>query len=139
MSRALAQLGDKTTGGHIISATSSMSEGTNPLVRNGDEAWCFECDGPFQINGTARGYIDDTFMVGHGDRVLCHCASNQVYATSTVFDENPTTSGFPGGTSAGAASPSREESAQTTMHAMINGIKDTASDTPSHTHYSEDD
>ncbi|EIC83740.1 PAAR domain-containing protein [Serratia sp. M24T3] len=82
MTRRLAKMGDKTTHGHIISASSSVYDEMKALVRTGDKAWCQECKGSFQIVGTYSGWIDEYMLVGNGDRVACRCKSNQVWATS---------------------------------------------------------
>ena len=93
--RKIAKLGNQTTKGHIISASSTISDGKDPLVRGGDKAWCNVCNGPFQINATYTGFIEDGFLVGDGDQVLCGCDDNYVIADSGYTGER-----HPGFTSA---------------------------------------
>ena len=82
MTRRLAKMGDKTTQGYIISASSSVFDEMKALVRTGDKAWCNACKGGFEIAGTYTGWIDEHMLVGNGDRVICRCKNNQVFATS---------------------------------------------------------
>lgn len=53
-------------------------------------AWCPKetCNGPFQINGTAYYFAEDKPCVATGDQVLCHCKSNQVLGTTTLWVED---------------------------------------------------
>lgn len=92
MTRALVRLGDKTTsGGEVISASSTIIEGWN-IALNGDMAWCPKetCNGPFQINGTAYYFAEDKPCVATGDRVLCNCKNNQVLGSTTLWvEESP--------------------------------------------------
>jgi uncharacterized Zn-binding protein involved in type VI secretion len=90
MTRALVRLGDKTTsGGEVISASSTIIEGRN-IALNGDMAWCPKetCNGPFQINGTAYYFAEDKPCVATGDRVLCNCNNNQVLGSTTLWVED---------------------------------------------------
>jgi len=90
MTRALVRLGDKTTsGGEVISASSTIIEGRN-IALNGDMAWCQKetCNGPFQINGTAYYFAEDKPCVATGDRVLCNCKNNQVLGSTTIWVED---------------------------------------------------
>lgn len=90
MTRALVRLGDKTTsGGEVISASSTIIEGRN-IALNGDMAWCPKetCNGPFQINGTAYYFAEDNPCVATGDRVLCNCKNNQVLGSTTIWVED---------------------------------------------------
>lgn len=82
MARRLALTGDKTTKGHIVCGSSNMIDHGKRLVRSGDMAWCDKCNGAFQINGTATGWLDTHFHVGDGDSVHCGCNDNYVIATS---------------------------------------------------------
>lgn len=90
MTRALVRLGDKTTsGGEVISASSTIIEGRN-IALNGDMAWCPKetCNGPFQINGTAYYFAEDKPCVATGDQVLCNCKNNQVLGSTTLWVED---------------------------------------------------
>ncbi|WFV83236.1 S-type pyocin domain-containing protein [Citrobacter braakii] len=90
MTRALARLGDKTTsGGEVISASSTIIEGRN-IALNGDMAWCPKetCNGPFQINGTAYHFAEGKPCVATGDQVLCNCKNNQVLGSTTLWVED---------------------------------------------------
>ena len=90
MTRALARLGDKTTsGGEVISASSTIIE-ERKIALNGDKAWCPKetCNGAFQISGTALHFVEDTFCVATGDRVLCNCKNNQVIGSTTLWVED---------------------------------------------------
>lgn len=90
MTRALVRLGDKTTsGGEVISASSTIIEGRN-IALNGDMAWCPKdtCNGPFQINGTAYYFAENTPCVATGDQVLCNCKNNQVLGSTTLWVED---------------------------------------------------
>lgn len=90
MTRALVRLGDKTTsGGEVISASSTIIEGRN-IALNGDMAWCPKetCNGQFQINGTAYYFAEDKPCVATGDRVLCNCKNNQVLGSTTIWVED---------------------------------------------------
>jgi len=90
MTRALVRSGDKTTsGGEVISASSTIIEGRN-IALNGDMAWCPKetCNGPFQINGTAYHFAEDKPCVATGDRVLCNCKNNQVLGSTTLWVED---------------------------------------------------
>lgn len=80
--RQIAKLGNKTTKGHIVSASSTITDGRDPLVVNGDKAWCDVCKASFEINATYSGYTDSDFLVGDGDQVLCNCKDNYVIAIS---------------------------------------------------------
>ncbi|WP_380182481.1 S-type pyocin domain-containing protein [Kalamiella sp. sgz302252] len=90
MARALVRLGDKTTsGGEVISASSTIIEGRN-IALHGDMAWCPKetCKGPFQINGTAYYFAENKPCVATGDRVLCNCSNNQVLGSTTLWVED---------------------------------------------------
>lgn len=96
MTRALVRLGDKTTsGGEVISASSTIIEGRN-IALNGDMAWCPKetCNGPFQINGSAYYFAEDKPCVATGDRVLCNCNNNQVLGSTTIWVEDSTSDPF---------------------------------------------
>ncbi|VEJ56540.1 S-type pyocin domain-containing protein [Pragia fontium] len=88
MPRMLACLGNKTTKGTIIHASSTLFEGSHPLARDGDLAWCNECKNSFPMLGTATSIIDDRPMVAFGDKVLCLCSDHWVIAQSTWFCEH---------------------------------------------------
>ncbi|PNF09492.1 S-type Pyocin domain-containing protein [Enterobacter cancerogenus] len=90
MTRALVRLGDRTTsGGEVISASSTIIEGRN-IALNGDMAWCPKetCNGPFQIIGTAYYFAEVKPCVATGDQVLCHCKNNQVLGSTTLWVED---------------------------------------------------
>jgi pyocin large subunit-like protein/uncharacterized Zn-binding protein involved in type VI secretion len=91
--RTLAKLGNQTTHGHIISASTTIfDEDHMALAQDGDEAWCNVCNGPFQIHATCTGVIEGAFIVGDGDQVLCGCKDNYVIASSGYIGER--SSGF---------------------------------------------
>ncbi|MGE9759472.1 PAAR domain-containing protein [Pseudomonas sp. PDM20] len=83
--RALACLGDLTTYGKIISATSTWLEGNKPIAQRGDLAWCSRCSNSFPINGTADDWFEEQPYVATGDRVLCRCPNHVVYGSATQF------------------------------------------------------
>lgn len=100
--RTIAKLGNHTTKGHIISASATVFDGNDPLVRGGDKAWCDTCKGAFQINATYTGFIEDGFFVGDGDQVLCGCDDNYVIASSGYTGER-----HPGFAAARSAQPAQ--------------------------------
>ncbi|KPC49649.1 PAAR domain-containing protein [Amantichitinum ursilacus] len=88
----LAGIGDRTTsGGEIISASSTYIDGGKQLCVSGDKAWCKACRGAFPVSGTATHWADNgNLMVQDGDRVLCRCADNRVIAhSSSYYDQTP--------------------------------------------------
>lgn len=83
--RALACLGDLTTFGKIISATSTWLEGNKPIAQRGDLAWCSKCNNAFPIYGTADDWFEAQPYVATGDRVLCRCPNHVVYGSATQY------------------------------------------------------
>ncbi|PLR32567.1 hypothetical protein CYR55_18445 [Chimaeribacter californicus] len=94
MARMLARLGNKTTQGYIVSATTSVYEGDLPLAQFGDLAWCNVCRGSFQMAATGTGWFEDGYFVANGDRVMCGCPNHTVCAESSFFDESADQGGF---------------------------------------------
>jgi len=94
MARMLARLGNKTTQGHIVSATTSVYDGNLPLAQFGDLAWCNVCRGSFQMAATGTGWFEDGYFVANGDRVMCGCPNHTVCAESSFFDESADQGGF---------------------------------------------
>ena len=88
MARMLARSGNKTTQGHIVSASSSIYDGELPLAQFGDLAWCNVCQGSFQMAATGTGWFEDGYFVADGDRVMCRCPNHTVCAVSGFFDES---------------------------------------------------
>ncbi|MEC5343203.1 PAAR domain-containing protein [Brenneria populi] len=85
MSRALACLGDKTTYGRIVSASSSWFEGSKAIALSGDKAWCGKCKGTFPIVGTAEGWGETQLFVATGDRVACGCPGHVVFGSTSQY------------------------------------------------------
>ena len=80
MIRALVCLGDKTTYGAVLSASSTWFEGTRALALTGDMASCSKCGGTYQIAGTVVDMSEDgKAFVSTGDRVLCRCPNHVVF------------------------------------------------------------
>ncbi|PLR43902.1 PAAR domain-containing protein [Chimaeribacter arupi] len=85
--KKLAALGDKTTYGSIISATSAFVDEGRVIAQSGDLASCSKCKGAFPINGTAEAWIDEgTKLVQDQDRVLCGCNDHNVFAQTKYFN-----------------------------------------------------
>ncbi|MBU9846844.1 MULTISPECIES: PAAR domain-containing protein [Rahnella] len=85
--KKLALLGDKTTFGSIVSATSSFIDEGKKIVQSGDLASCSKCKNVFPINGTASGWINDgTKQVQDQDQVLCGCNDHKVFAQSVLLN-----------------------------------------------------
>ncbi|MBN3764391.1 PAAR domain-containing protein [Burkholderia sp. Ac-20365] len=78
----LAADGDRTsTGGEVIGRSSMYDERGKMYARKGSKATCGTCKGAWEIYGTAGNWMDDGFpMVKDGDRVLCPCGKNVVFA-----------------------------------------------------------
>ncbi|WP_447867475.1 colicin E3/pyocin S6 family cytotoxin [Rahnella bonaserana] len=86
MIRALVCLGDKTTYGAVLSASSTWFEGTRALALTGDMASCSKCGGTYQIAGTVVDMSEDgKAFVATGDRVLCQCPNHVVFGSTTQF------------------------------------------------------
>jgi len=86
--RTLAKLGNQTTHGHIVSASTTIfDEDHMALAQGGDKAWCNVCKGAFEINATYTGIGEDGFIVGDGDQVHCGCDDNYVIASSGYTGE----------------------------------------------------
>ncbi|HFZ8854733.1 TPA: PAAR domain-containing protein [Salmonella enterica subsp. houtenae serovar 1,40:z4,z23:-] len=84
MARALACLGDKTSYGEIISATTSWFEGSKAIARTGDKASCSKCNGYFEILASAQDWAEEgKAYAATGDRVLCRCPDHYVYGSAT--------------------------------------------------------
>lgn len=83
--RALACLGDQTTYGKIISATSTWLEDNKPIAQRGDLAWCGKCNGAFPIIGTADDWFEAEPYVATGDQVACGCPNHVVYGSATQY------------------------------------------------------
>lgn len=86
--RALACLGDKTTYGEVITATSTSFEGDKAIAQRGDLARCDKCKGAFPINGTAYEWSEHQPYVATGDRVLCRCPNHVVYGSTTQYTDS---------------------------------------------------
>lgn len=95
MEKAIVRQWDRTTtGGQVVSASSTSSDMGRLWVLSGDLATCGECKGLFSINGTAVDVVEDgKATVVHWDLVLCPCGKNHVLAsqdcTSFIEDVNP--------------------------------------------------
>ncbi|HHA2063233.1 TPA: colicin E3/pyocin S6 family cytotoxin [Enterobacter kobei] len=87
MTKRLAKMGDKTSYGKIVSATSGCIDGVDHLVLDGDKAFCNQCKGSFPIQGSASGWLNPGAKchVAHCDKVLCKCPDNYVFASSNFF------------------------------------------------------
>ena len=83
--RALVCLGDKTTYGEVISATTTWFEGDKAIAQTGDLALCRKCKGMFPIYGTASDWSEQQPYVATGDRVLCGCPDHVVYGSATQY------------------------------------------------------
>lgn len=83
--RALVCLGDKTTYGEVITATTTCYENGKPLAQSGDKARCDRCQGSFPIFGTAWDCLEQQPFVATGDRVLCECLDHFVYGSTTQY------------------------------------------------------
>jgi uncharacterized Zn-binding protein involved in type VI secretion len=77
-----------TTGGRVVSATSTTLENSKRMSLSGDMATCGNCKGSFSIYGTVDTWTENgKSMVGHLDMVLCPCKKNRVLAftETTIF------------------------------------------------------
>ncbi|WP_322045667.1 PAAR domain-containing protein [Paraburkholderia sp. J67] len=74
--------GDRTsTGGEVIGRSGMYDERGKMYARKGNKATCGTCKGAWEIYGTAGGWMDEGYpMVKDGDRVLCPCGNNVVFA-----------------------------------------------------------
>jgi len=96
-----------TTGGRVVSATSTTLENSKRMSLSGDMATCGNCKGSFSIYGTVDTWTENgKSMVGHLDMVLCPCKKNRVIASTetTIFirgdgdsSQSVTTSAAPDG------------------------------------------
>lgn len=88
MTKPLACIGDPTTNGSIITASSLYFEQGKPVAQHGDMATCRRCKGTFQIMGTCDGIINgSTPLVQDGDRVMCRCSNHRVVARALIFNK----------------------------------------------------
>ncbi|WP_322106968.1 PAAR domain-containing protein [Paraburkholderia sp. J41] len=88
----LATDGDRTsTGGEVIGRSGMYDERGHMYARKGNKATCGKCEGVWEIYGTADDWLDDGYpMVKDGDRVLCPCGQNFVFAwggSNALFTE----------------------------------------------------
>jgi uncharacterized Zn-binding protein involved in type VI secretion len=76
--------GDRTSTGGVVFGYSGMSnEKGRAYARKENKATCGNCKGAWPIYGTASDWMDDGQpMVKDGDRVLCPCGKNFVFAAS---------------------------------------------------------
>lgn len=74
--------GDRTsTGGEVMGYSGMYDEQGEMYARKGNKATCGKCKGAWEIYGTADDWLDDGYpMVKDGDRVLCPCGENYVFA-----------------------------------------------------------
>ncbi|WP_322028450.1 PAAR domain-containing protein [Paraburkholderia sp. J76] len=89
----LATDGDRTsTGGEVIGRSRMYDERGKMYARKGNKATCGKCKGAWEIYGTADDWLDDGYpMVKDGDRVLCPCGENFVFAwggSNALFTES---------------------------------------------------
>lgn len=89
----LATDGDRTsTGGEVIGRSGMYDERGKMYARKGNKATCGTCQGAWEIYGTAGDWLDDGYpMVKDGDRVLCPCGENYVFAyggSNALFTES---------------------------------------------------
>ncbi|WP_322069889.1 PAAR domain-containing protein [Paraburkholderia bannensis] len=88
----LASDGDRTsTGGEVIGRSGMYDERGKMYARKGNKATCGTCKGAWEVYGTANDWMDEGFpMVKDGDRVLCPCGKNFVFAwggSNALFTE----------------------------------------------------
>ena len=89
----LATDGDRTsTGGEVIGRSGMYDERGKMYARGENNATCGICEGTWPIAGSARDWTDDGYpMVKDGDRVLCPCGKNFVFAwggSNALFTES---------------------------------------------------
>ncbi|WP_312995908.1 PAAR domain-containing protein [Leclercia sp.] len=86
MTKKLAVLGDRTTNGKIIFASSHYFSEGKQVAQNNDKATCFVCKGIYPIQASAVGIVSNgTLLVQDQDRVLCQCSGHKVFAGSRFF------------------------------------------------------
>ncbi|MFJ3484855.1 PAAR domain-containing protein [Pseudomonas sp. NPDC090202] len=84
--RALVRLGDQTTFGFVITATTTWSEDRRAIARTGDLATCSKCKGAFPLLGTAFDWTEEhRAFVATGDRVNCGCPNHVAYGSTTQY------------------------------------------------------
>ncbi|MFJ3483040.1 phospholipase effector Tle1 domain-containing protein [Pseudomonas sp. NPDC090202] len=84
--RALVRLGDQTTFGFVITATTTWSEDRRAIARTGDLATCSKCKGAFPLIGTASDWTEEhRAFVATGDRVNCGCPNHVAYGSTTQY------------------------------------------------------
>lgn len=83
MEKAIVRQWDRTTtGGQVVSASSTSSDMGKLWVLSGDLATCGVCKGVFPISGSAIDVMEDgRATVVHWDLVLCPCGKNHVMAS----------------------------------------------------------
>ncbi|MCS2163733.1 PAAR domain-containing protein [Scandinavium sp. H11S7] len=86
MTKRLAVIGDKTSNGKVVSATSNYFSTGKRVAQNNDLALCSVCKGAFPVQGTALGIVSNgLLLVQDQDRVLCQCPEHKVTAGSNFF------------------------------------------------------
>jgi len=89
---ALVGKGDATsTGGIVLSGTSTTYDNGRAMSLHGDVATCGNCAGTHRIFGTVDTWLDKGVrMVKHRDRVQCPCGKNYVLASAdaSIFIED---------------------------------------------------
>lgn len=110
--RQLACLGDKTTYGHIITATTTWFEGNKAIAQRGDLAWCDRCKDSFPIYGTVEDWFEAQPFVATGDKVLCRCPNHVVYGSTTQYTSNAPAAHFAATQRPAVAAPVKAGSTQ---------------------------
>lgn len=110
--RQLACLGDKTTYGHITTATATWFEGNKAIAQRGDLAWCSKCNDAFPINGTADDWFETQPYVATGDKVLCRCPNHVVYGSTTQYTSSAPAAHFASAQQPYIATPVKATAAQ---------------------------
>ncbi|MBK0097107.1 PAAR domain-containing protein [Erwinia sp. S63] len=88
MTKKLACMGDRTTNGSIITATSNYFEQGKQVAQHGDMASCLSCKGTFPISGTCDGIMNSsTRLVQDQDKVMCRCSDHRVVAQAQIFNK----------------------------------------------------
>lgn len=86
MTKKLAVVGDSTTNGRIVSASSHFFSEGKQVAQDKDKATCSVCKGTFPIQATSQGIVSNgVLLVQDRDRVLCRCSSHRVIAGSHIF------------------------------------------------------
>lgn len=71
-----------TTGGRVLSASSTTFDNRKCMSQSGDKASCGNCEGVHPIIGSVDTWIENNkSMVQHRDRVMCPCRKNFVLAS----------------------------------------------------------